>query len=64
MNFHIKYGFDKVAYQISKVCARRFWKFFPHMTRGQFLPQGYNVNSLGIGSPDKTKYQMSKASAF
>ena len=32
--------------------------------RGQFLPQGYNLNNLARGSLDKAVYQISKGWAF
>ena len=55
------------------VSHKKIFKVFPHMSicktsdpwgRAIFDPKGYNVNILGLGPQDKSKYQMSKALAF
>ena len=62
-----------VAIQFEKPLVSVFYsKFFPIWVNVKsdpwgeviFWPQGYNVNILGKGPLDKTKYQISKALAF
>ena len=72
---HIKYGYDKATYQYQRpvflVSHKTIFRVFPiwvyvkwPLGQGHFWSQGYNLNNLGKGPLDKTKYQMSKAKAF
>ena len=61
-----------MAYQISKAFAFQFHTFFQSFSThkhvntwvGHFGLQVRNVNILGKGPRNKTKYQMSEAKAF